>query len=352
MRSNLALLLVVAAGSVAVAACGSVAAQNDAGPGNGGAGSGGGGAAGSGGGGGVGIDGGIDAGPPTVEEACGQYASTLCSRLGGCAPYALQLFYGDNDTCLSRVKLGCMLDLEVPDSNQTTAGMAACARDANNSSCADLLANVFPASCQIKPGNRLNGERCGSSWQCMSTHCERSTTDCGVCAPRAAAGGACTVDGGCMQGLVCAAQKCVAPAAMGAPCSAMAPCRANLYCSAISNTCATPLALGAPCGGDTGGCDFRQGVSCNTFAVMANQKCETVAAAKGGQACGLVNSTLTLCVANNTCQGISLIPLKTDGVCPNPAGDGMQCSDTVHCLAPANCVGGLCRLPSTSSCPK
>ena len=38
MRSNLALLLVVAVGSVAVAACGSVAAQNDAGPGNGGAG--------------------------------------------------------------------------------------------------------------------------------------------------------------------------------------------------------------------------------------------------------------------------------------------------------------------------
>jgi len=349
MRSNLALLLAVAVGGVAVAACGSVAVQNDAGAGNGGAGSGGGGgAAGSGGGG----SSGVDAGPPTAEEACGQFASTLCSRLGGCAAYALQLFYGDNDTCVARVKLGCVRDLEVTDSNQTTGGMAACARDANNASCADLLANVFPASCQIKPGNRVNGERCGSSWQCVSTHCEKPSADCGVCAPRAAAGGVCTVDGGCMQGLVCAAQKCVAPAAMGAPCSAMAPCRANLYCSAISNTCATPLALGAPCGGDTSGCDFRQGVSCNTFAMMANQKCETIAAAKGGQACGLVNSTLTLCVANNTCQGISLIPLQTMGVCPSPAGDGMQCTDTVHCLAPANCVGGLCRLPSTSTCPK
>ena len=117
---------------------------------------------------------------------------------------------------------------------------------------------------------------------------------------------------------MCAARKCVAPVAMGAPCSAMAPCRANLYCSATSNTCATPLPLGAACGGDTSGCDFRQGVSCNTFAVMANQKCETVAAAKGGQACGLVNSTLTLCIANNTCQGISLIPLQTDGRLPEP----------------------------------
>jgi len=328
MRSNLALLLaVVAAGSLAVAGCGSVAAQNDAGPG-------------------------IDAGPPTAEEACGQFASTLCSRLGGCAAYALQIFYGDNDTCVSRAKLGCMRDLEVPDSKQTTSDVAACARDANNSSCADLLANVFPASCQIKPGNRVNGEGCGSSWQCMSTHCEKPGGDCGVCAPRAAAGSACTGDEACVQGLVCAAQKCVAPAAMGAACGAMAPCRANLYCSAISNTCATPLALGASCGGDASGCDFRQGVACNTFAAMANQKCETIAAAKGGQACGLVNSTLTLCVANNTCQGISLIPLQTMGVCPSPAGDGMQCTDSVHCLAPATCVGGLCRLPSTASCPK
>ena len=256
MRSNLALLLVMAVGSVAVAACGSVAAQNDAGSGSGGVGSGGGGGA----GGSAGADAGIDAGPPTAEEACGQFASTLCGRLGGCAPYALQIFYGDNDTCVSRVKLGCTRDLEVTDSNQTTTDMAACARDANNASCADLLANVFPASCQIKPGTRVNGEGCGSSWQCMSTHCEK--TDRRLRRVRAArrppAARAPSTEG-CMQGLVCAAQKCVAPAAMGAPCGAMAPCRANLYCSAISNTCATPLALGAPCGGDASGCDFRHG---------------------------------------------------------------------------------------------
>jgi hypothetical protein len=335
MRSNSALWLVVA--GVGLAACGSVSQSNDAGGGNGGGGAGGG--AGTGG-----------AGPPTVAQACGQYATTLCGRLDGCAPYALQIFYGDRATCESRVLLSCMRDLEVPDTNQTTTDMAACARDANNSSCPDLLANVFPASCQIKPGKRLNGEGCGSSWQCLSTHCEKPSGDCGVCAPRASAAGACTVDGGCTAGLVCAALKCVAPAAQGAPCSAMAPCRANLYCSTATNTCATPLPLGASCMGDTNGCDFRQGVSCNSFA--SPPKCEMIAAAKGGQACGIVNNTLTICVALNTCQGISLVPLQTSGVCPNPAGDGMQCTDTVHCLAPASCVGGLCRLPSTSSCAK
>ena len=77
----------------------------------------------------------------------------------------------------------------------------------------------------------------------------------------------------------------------------------------------------------------------------AASKCETVAAAKGGEACGIVNNTLTLCIVGNSCPGMSLIPLQTMGVCPNPAGDGKACTDTVHCLPPANCVGGLCRLP-------
>jgi hypothetical protein len=134
---------------------------------------------------------------------------------------------------------------------------------------------------------------------------------------------------------------------MGAACSASAPCRANLYCSAISNTCATPLAAGASCMGDTGACDLRKGVSCN-FLSMA-PKCETVAAAKAGQPCGIVNGTLTLCIALDACPGATL---TAPGACVAPAGDGQACNNDAHCLAPANCVGGLCRLPSSGACPK
>jgi hypothetical protein len=285
--------------------------------------------------------------PPTVAEACGQFASALCGRLGACAPYALQIFYGDAATCMSRVALGCMRDMEVPDTTETTTDMVTCARDANSASCDDLISNNFPASCQIKPGARLNGEGCGSSWQCQSTHCEKGDGDCGVCAPRAGASGACTVDEGCTQGLVCAGQKCTTPGATTAPCSDMAPCRANLYCSAIGHTCAAPLQLGASCAGDTSACDLRQGVSCNVLS--AAPKCETVAAARGGQACGIVNGTLTLCVALDACPGASL---TQPGSCLATADDGQQCTNDVHCLPPANCVGGLCRLPSTGSCPK
>ena len=152
---------------------------------------------------------GVEAAPPTVAEACGQFASALCGRLDGCAPYALQIFYGDSATCMSRVALGCMRDLEVPDSNETTTDMAACARDANNASCDDLIANDFPASCQIKPGVAAERRRLRVE---LAVHEHALREDRRrlrrVRAARGASG-ACTVDEGCTQGLVCAAQKCV-----------------------------------------------------------------------------------------------------------------------------------------------
>jgi hypothetical protein len=330
MRSSLVsswgLVLVL---GVAAAGCGSVAASSD---------------------GSTGSDGGLDMAPPTVDEACAQFATAFCGRLQACAPFVGQVLYGDRTMCESRAALGCMLDFEVSDTNHTTTDMVTCAHDASNATCEDLLANNLPTSCQIKPGLRLAGQGCGSSWQCMSTHCEKSNGDCGVCAPRAAAGGACTVDEGCNLGLVCAAQRCVAPGALNASCGDAAPCRGGLYCSASSKMCATPLGAGASCENDSNACDFAKGVGCNGFA--SPPTCQAVSSARGGEACGIVNSTLTICIVLNSCNGISLVPLQTMGTCPNPAGDGQACDDKVHCMAPASCVGGLCRLPSSASCSK
>jgi len=353
MRANLFVVLLAAAVG---AGCGGVTASNDGGGATGGSAAGAGGMTGGAGGttgaggmaGGAGGTGGAAA--PTVEQACSQFAEAFCTRLTGCAPFVGQILYGDKATCVTRTALGCMRDLQVPDTNQTTTDMVACARDASNAVCDDLLANVLPASCAIKPGPRLNGEGCGSPWQCQSTHCEKPGGDCGVCAPRAAANGACTADEGCMPGLVCAAQKCVMPGQLNAACNAANPCRGNLYCNAKTNMCAMPVGVGGSCDGDNNACDGKNGVGCNVFA--SPQRCETVAAAKGGQACGIVNNTLTLCIVNNSCNGVSLVPLSTMGTCPSPAGDGQQCSDKVHCMAPANCVGGLCRLSGAASCTR
>jgi len=295
-----------------------------------------------------GTDGGMDMAPPTVDEACAMFATAFCGRLQTCAPFVGQIWYGDRTTCETRAALGCMLDFDVTDTNHTTTDMVACAHDATTATCSDLVANMLPSSCQIKPGVRLDGQVCGSSWQCMSTHCEKTTGDCGVCAPRAAAGGACMVDEGCTNGLVCAAMKCVAPVGLGVACGDGAPCRADLFCSMVSQMCEMPRGVGQSCNMDSNACDGKNGVGCNPF----NNQCATVAAAKGGSACGIVNNTLTLCIVNNTCNGLSLIPLSTMGTCPNPAADGQACTDTVHCMAPANCVGGLCRLPSSASCSK
>src|SRR6185503_2794367 len=109
---------------------------------------------------------------------------------------------------------------------RTTVDITACADAVDTASCDDLLANMFPAACRIRPGSRIDGEGCGSSLQCVSTHCEKPTLDCGVCAARHPVNGDCTSDDACLLGLVCAAQKCVTPGGLGAICNAdTQPCR-------------------------------------------------------------------------------------------------------------------------------
>lgn len=281
-----------------------------------------------------------------MQQACGSFAQALCARLSACAPFIAQIWYGNAATCRERVELGCTKDLEVPDTNQTTTEMAACAAAAMTASCDDLLADNFPEPCRIKPGPRRNGEGCGSSWQCMSTHCEKTTGDCGTCAPRQAASGTCSVNGGCQQGLVCTAGKCVSPSAVGGPCDANTPCRGgHLYCNA--GTCAMRLGAGNSCAGNAEACDFRSGVACNILS--AAPTCQVVAAAQGGQACGIVNGTLTICQLDNDCPGATL---TQPGACVAPSQDGTACSPRHNCLPPASCVGGICRLPSTAACQR
>src|SRR4030095_6468806 len=123
MRSNLFVLLLVAAVG---AGCGGVTASNDGGGGSGGSAAGAGGMAGGTGGmaGGTGGMGGTGGAPAaTLEEAGRPLAEAFCTRLTGCAPFVGQILYGDKATCVTRTALGCMRDLQVPDTNQTTTDM-------------------------------------------------------------------------------------------------------------------------------------------------------------------------------------------------------------------------------------
>jgi hypothetical protein len=286
--------------------------------------------------------------PVTVSEACSQVAHALCERIDSCSPTTLKLFYGDRATCATRAALGCMTDQGVAGTTRTPEDLVACAAALAPTGCAELLANHYPAACDIKPGTAINGTACGSDWQCMSSYCGK-TDACGVCGPRQPAGGDCTVDGGCLKGLVCANKKCVAPGTMNADCSAVnQPCRADLYCATASSKCLAKVGAGGSCVDDQA-CDITKGVIC----FPANHTCEMITVGKAGDGCGLSSPNKALCVgftglgpAQDPCSNI-----VGNGICAKTAEDGTACGmDHKVCLAPANCVMGVCRLPSAPNC--
>jgi hypothetical protein len=278
--------------------------------------------------------------PPTAEQACTHFSEIFCDALNTCAPLFVQVWYVDGPTCRARTKLSCMADQSVAGINRTPGQIVACADAAKTATCEDLVADRLPAACDPVPGPTINGGGCGASLQCMSGHCEKGSNSCGTCAPRQAANGACTIDAGCIKGLVCAAQKCVVPRELGNDCDPSNPCRSSLYCDKNTRKCATRVGAGSPCGSDGNACDILQSVACGP--PVSAPTCQPVGVAKGGQPCGLVNNTLTVCVLLNMCS---------TGVCPAPAADGTACSDAIRCLPPASCVNGLCRLPSAANCP-
>jgi hypothetical protein len=325
-------------GLAALAGCGGVTAATtpDGGAGTGGAGTGGAGAGAP--------DGSADeAAPVTAEEGCKRTAQALCDALDGCAPTAVKVLYGDKATCVARATLSCTTDQAVEGISRTGEDLAKCAHQLSTASCTDLLSDNYPDVCRVQPGKTISGAACGSDWQCASTYCRKTDAKCGVCGPRAAAGADCTASDGCEKGLVCANKKCVAPAAPGADCNLPnQPCRADLYCTAASGSgkCAAKQGSGAACADNSDACDFGKGVFCNPITKM----CEPITVAKGGEACGL--GLKTICVGFfDPCSNF-----LTGGVCANPAADGATCGGNAVCIPPAQCAGGVCRLPSAPEC--
>jgi hypothetical protein len=314
------------------AGCGSVTAVNT---GSGGAAGGGTGGSGTG-------DGGADV-ALTASQACDLTAAAVCDALELCASFMVRVLYGDKATCVARSALGCTGDQAVPGTTRTVDDIVACGQAVGAASCADLFASRFPDACRVKPGTRVNGTACGSDWQCQSTYCSK-TGQCGVCAPKADLGGTCTVDGGCLSGMLCASSRCVTPGDTGASCNDNQPCRSDLYCpSATAGMCAAKVDAAGSCADTDRACDLTKGVACNPFTKV----CDRVSVAKGGEACGIINAGLTVCVGLNPCRGVTL--LQFTGVCASPAADGTACgtaADGTNCVPPAQCAMGICRLPS------
>jgi hypothetical protein len=278
----------------------------------------------------------------STQQACNQVAQALCDALDRCAPVFVQEQYGDATTCVSRTSLSCMSDQALPSVARTPDDLVRCAQAEPGISCPDALAGKLPSACETKPGSLANGVACGSNLQCQSAYCNK-TDACGVCGPRQGANGPCTVNDGCMTGLVCANKTCVTPAELGGTCNLPSqPCRADLYCTAANGPgmCAARMAAGGSCADNPGdACDVFKGNICNT----ADHTCLIIAIAKGGEMCGIVNKAA--CVGGIApCSGL------LTGICANPAQDGEACGGTAVCVPPATCVNKVCRLPSAPNC--
>jgi hypothetical protein len=242
-----------------------------------------------------------------------------------------------------RAKINCVPGLMAPSSSASPDKLESCANAVTGASCDTLYTHDTPSACKSDPGKLMNGAACGDDAQCTSTYCKKASGQvCGVCGMRASAGGACSVEADCDYKLTCANMLCVAFGAAGATCDSGHPCAPPNVCRA--GTCATGATAGQACDPAGKECDPTQPLYCPA----TSRVCTTVTFVGGGQACGLVNGGYVGCSGGARCKlGAGFM-----GTCLAPAADGAACDTTngPDCLAPAQCVGSVCKLPNPASC--
>ncbi|MEO7111111.1 MAG: hypothetical protein ABI183_11795 [Polyangiaceae bacterium] len=255
-----------------------------------------------------------------ATKACADAADAFCTQLQTCSSFGLQVGYGDLATCKTRFALGCAQTFSFPGTSSTPATTEACAAALPAISCSDFISQNLGSACTTQPGTVANGSPCGDDAQCSSTFCARAPdSQCGTCSAVSTAGGAC----------------------------ANQSCSTGFACPTGGSTCLTPVAgqVNDACQAQSD-CDVAHAVGCNTN----NKKCIALAVAASGGSCGadsITPSKFTLCPANGSCDAL------LGGSCHATAADGAACSTASsgpNCLAPAKCVGSICKLPDATAC--
>jgi hypothetical protein len=268
--------------------------------------------------------------------ACADLGAAVCARLEACAPFLLQLTYGNAATCAARYAAACTPALGANGTTATPTQLEACVQAVNAETCDDALDNAELSACDFM-GTLADGAVAGSGLQCQAGYCPPiSGSACCQCTARVGVGSACSIDKDCSAGLICYQSACTKPAASGATCSTSQPC---LYTDAcIGGTCQPALTNGATCQ-TTFDCDFDHGWYCNAQTL----KCAQAQAAGGGSPCGNINGNFIACSAGGQC---------INGACMAAAADGAACNaqSGPPCMQPAQCVMGNCMLPSPSMC--
>jgi hypothetical protein len=287
----------------------------------------------------------------TPEQACSDASETLCSTLERCAPFFFGVVWTDHATCVARSAFNCPKSFGLDGTSATPASLEACLMAARGATCGDVFRGI--EACYTQPGTLMNGHACATHAQCQSAFCNPTAAGdgCGVCADKAAAGAACTVDEQCANGQKCVNigtlampnKICVAYRSQGDACSANEPCTPDLACK--SGTCQPPDAPGAMCSNMPDTCSAATtGDTCVAGICKSSLKI-----AKAGETCGLdlVAQTFTVCTGAAMCKTTG-----TSSVCLAAAEDGAACNPATgpHCMPPAYCDNGLCKLRDPTSC--
>jgi hypothetical protein len=269
--------------------------------------------------------------PADVAAACAAYARSVCGKLTACSPAELQADFGDMATCAARKAVACNAGAAAPGAQITAAALMACAGELGGAAC-DAFATRGVASCLLK-GRRGDGDACASDFQCGSGFCKRTRgINCGTCTPLGRANAPCAESVECGPGLECSnVGVCLAPSGPGQPCSDAQPCKFGAYC--LGQACAAQVEMAG------GACQDRNSCAAHKGLVCSQNVCAAISFAKPGQACG--GAGILLCEGSGDC----VLGQGATGTCSMVAQDGQSCAGGQSCLAPAECISGVCDIP-------
>jgi hypothetical protein len=294
---------------------------------------------------------------------CPGLASEVCGALARCGGAAFELQFASEADCNNQFSRLCELETGAPGSGMGAEYLAACGA-AYGESCDDLRYGQI-AECETPKGSLPDGSGCAFDSQCASGFCFEPFANggCGWCFTQItvgegeACGGYDPTTGApieCGSGLECedslsgVGSICVVPGALGAACGGETQrCNEGLVCK--NSKCEKGGQAGATCT-SVGDCDLFGSFTCNP---LTNQ-CQPLEIADGGQPCGLIEGTVTLCRENADCVGLS--PVQTQGTCALLIPEGQACEYGDGCQGLSQCTAttpdnpGTCSEPDPSAC--